>query len=160
MTSETKISVRQTDPQTIAFISGKGPYSQIPEAMGKLFGWIGQKGYIPAGPPSGVYFNSPMEVAEEELLWEIRCPVSAETPSSEPDARGFGVKKQPSAQVATAIHKGPFHEVGRTYGAIMAWMNENGYQIAGPPKEIYLSDPSSTPPEELLTEIWIPVRKG
>ena len=55
MTTPLQVTVRDTGPCTVAFIAMKGPYTQIGEAFGKLYGWIGEKGYIPAGPPSGVY---------------------------------------------------------------------------------------------------------
>jgi len=69
------------------------------------------------------------------------------------------VKRVEGAEVASTMHKGPFHEVGKTYGALGGWIMENGYEIVGPAEEIYLSEPEKTPPEELLTEVRFPVRK-
>ena len=37
------------------------------------------------------------------------------------------------------------------------WISENGYEIAGPPREIYLSDPQAVVPEELLTRVELPI---
>ena len=64
------------------------------------------------------------------------------------------------AEVAATMHKGPFQEVGGTIHALEAWIAENGYQIVGPYEEVYLTEPDKTPPEELLTEVRFPVRKG
>jgi DNA gyrase inhibitor GyrI len=44
---------------TVAFASMKGHYSQIGETFGKIYGWIGEKGFVPSGAPIGVYFNAP-----------------------------------------------------------------------------------------------------
>jgi len=49
--------------------------------------------------------------------------------------------------------------VGETYGALVGWIMENGYQIVGPGEEIYLTDPDKTTPQELLTEVYFPVKK-
>ena len=152
--------MKKTEAQVVAYIGWKGPFSQIPEAMGELMGWIGQKGYRPTGPISGVYFSDPQQVPPEELLWEIRCPVGGGVSPSEPDAQGVGVKRLEPVEVAATVHKGPYHEVGPTYGILMGWIAQNGYQVAGPPEEIYLNDPSATPPEELLTEIRTPVKRA
>ena len=49
-----EVNVKTTDPQTVAFISMRGPYDLIPQAMGTLYGWVPSHGYTPLGMPSGV----------------------------------------------------------------------------------------------------------
>ncbi len=154
-----EVAIKKTEPRTVAFVAMKGPYTKIPEAFPKLFGWIVEKGYIPAGPPMGVYFNAPGEVPDEELLWEIQCPIGGDIAPSGPDERGLGVKQVEGAEVASTMHKGPFDQVGATFGALVGWIMENVYEIAGPAEEVYLSKPEKTPPEELLTELRFPVRR-
>lgn len=154
-----EVTVKKTEPMTVAFLSMKGPYTLISESFGKLYGWIGEKGYVPSGPPLGVYFNSPEQVPAEELLWELQSPIGGDVAPSGHDERGLGVKKVEGAEVASTMHKGLYDEVGSIYGALVGWITENGYEIAGPPMEVYLSDPVETPPEELLTEVRFPVRK-
>ncbi len=154
-----EVTIKKTEPRTVAFVAMKGPYAKIPEAFPRLFGWIAEKGYIPAGPPMGVYFNAPGQVPDEELLWEIQCPIGGEVAPSGPDKQGLGVKRVEGAEVAATMYKGPFDQVGATFGALVSWIMENGYEIAGPAEEIYLSEPEKTPPEELLTEVRFPVRK-
>ena len=154
-----EVTIKKTEPRTVAFVAMKGPYAKIPEAFPRLFGWIAEKGYIPAGPPMGVYFNAPGQVPDEELLWEVQCPIGGEVAPSGPDEQGLGVKRVEGAEVASTMHKGPFDQVGATFGALAGWIMENGYEIAGAGEEIYLSDPEKTPPGELLTELRFPVRK-
>lgn len=158
MASQVVVTIKKTEPMTVAFISVKGPYSLISEAFGKLYGWIGEKGYIPAGPPLGDFFNVPEQVPAEELLWEIRCPTAGDVAPSGPDEKGLGIKRVEGAEVAATMHKGPYDQVGRTIHALEAWIVENGYEIVGPYEEVYLSEPE-TPPDELLTEARFPVRK-
>jgi effector-binding domain-containing protein len=57
------------------------------------------------------------------------------------------------------MHHGPYDGVGQTYEQLGRWIAENGYEIAGPSEEVYLSNPQETPPAELLTEVRFPVRK-
>ena len=154
-----EVTVSKTKPMTVAFVSRKGPYSQLGETFPKLYDWLREKGYEPAGPPSGVYFNSPGQVPPEELLWEIRCPISGDVTPSGPDERGFGVKRVEEVEVACTMHKGPFDQVGPVYGELVGWIMENGYEIAGPSEEVYLTDPDYTPAEELITEVRFPVKK-
>ena len=159
MTSPIQVTVKQTEPVTVAFLPMKGPYTMISGAFGKLYSWIGEKGYVPSGPPSGVYFNAPGQVPDAELLWELRSPIAGDVRPGEPDEQTPGVKRLESVQVAATMHKGPYDEVGKTYEALARWIFENGYEIAGVTEEVYFSDPEKTPPEELLTEVRFPVRK-
>ena len=158
--SNIEVSIKKTEPRTVAFIAMKGPFAQIPATFPKLYDWLREKGYDPVGPPYGVYFNSPEQVPAEQLLWEIHVPISGDVAPCGPDERGLGVKRVEGAEVASTMHKGPFHTVGETYGALVGWIMENGYQIAGPPEEVYLTDPAYTRAEELLTEVRFPVTKG
>ena len=160
MSSHIEVTVKKTEPRTVAFVAMKGPYSRIPEAFPKLFHWIVGKGYIPAGPPSGTYFNAPEQVPAEELLWEIQCPIGGDVAPSGPDDQGLGVKWVEGVEVAATMYKGPYEKVVGTINALEGWIAENGYQIVGPYEEVYISEPDKTPPEELLTEIRFPVRKG
>ncbi len=154
-----EVTVKKTEPMTVAFVSMKGPYSLIGETFGKLYGLIGEKGYVPAGPPVGVYFNAPGQVPDEELLWELRSPIAGDIAPGGPDERGLGIKKVEAAEVAATMHKGPYDQEGATYGALAGWIAENGYEIVGPSEEVYLSDPGKTAPDELLTEVRFPVKK-
>jgi len=159
MADEIEVTVKTTEPTTVAFLTCKGPYTQMGEVVPKIFGWMQQKGLEPVGPLTGVYFNSPLDVSEEELSWEVRIPVARTTPPQETDAMGVGVKQIGPQEIAVAMHKGPYQEVGPTHGAIAAWAAGNHYEIAGPPEELYLNDPSTVPPEELLTQVRYPIKK-
>ena len=159
MSSHIEVTVKKTEPRTVAFVAMKGPYSRIPEAFPKLFHWILGKGYIPAGPPSGTYFNAPEQVPAEELLWEIQCLIGGDVAQSGPDEQGLGVKRVEGAEVAATMYKGPYDQVAATWEALAGWIMENGYEIAGAGEEVYLSDPDKTPPEELITELRCVVRK-
>jgi effector-binding domain-containing protein len=160
MSSHIEVMVKKTEPRTVAFVAEKGSFNKIGDAIGKLYSFIQGKGYTIAGPPIGVFFNAPQEVPEEELLWEIQCSVAGEVALSEPDEQGVGIKRVEPYEVASTMHKGAYDEVGETYGALVPWIMENGYEIAGPSEEVYLSDPQNTPPEEILTEVRFPVRKS
>jgi effector-binding domain-containing protein len=155
-----EVTVKQSEPRTVAFIPMKGPYDQIAATFPRLYGWVAKKGYGFIGPPIGVYYNSPQEVPAEELLWELQCPVGNHIAACKPDVSGVGVKKVAETGVASTIHKGPFDKVGETWGALYAWASQNGYEIAGPGEEIYLSDPATSPPEELMTEVRFPIKSS
>jgi len=138
----TEVALKRVEPSTNAFVSMKGSFDQIPTAFHRLFGWIGERGYVPAGPPVGVYFNDPGQVPVEDLRWEIHCPISGEVVAAGPDERGLGVRRMEGAEYASAIHRGPYDQVGPTWAGVAEWIARNGYEIINAPQEVYLSDPS------------------
>jgi len=149
-----------TETATVAYVTMRGPYAQIPETMGRLYGWIGQHGLTPVGMPEGVYFTDPAEVPEAEALWEVRAPVSGDPAETEPDESGIGVKRIEPVTAASTMYKGPYNDIAPTYEALVGWIAENGYEISGPPSELYYSDAEKVPPSEYLTEVRIPIAGG
>jgi AraC family transcriptional regulator len=108
------------------------------------------------GPMIGIYFNSPADTKPEDLAWEAGFIVTAQATAQPPLAKK--VWEHPT--VAVAMHRGPYADVGRTIAKMMAWLAANGYRPDGPFLERYLDqNPMGVKPEDLRTEIWIPVAK-
>jgi len=55
------------------------------------------------------------------------------------------------------LHIGPYDQEASTLAAMHAFMDEQGLTVVGRHHEIYLTDPATTPPEELKTIIRLPV---
>lgn len=72
----------------------------------------------------------------------------------------FKTKVHQRQKYAKFIHKGTDESSKETYNEIYAfWMVEVNLEFADlPTLEFYLNDETDTPPEELLTEIYIPVQ--
>jgi len=153
-------SVKQTEAMTVAYLTMSGRYQQIPLAFGILYGWVASRGLEPVGMPLAVYLNDPQNAPELEARWEVWAPVTGDLAEEGPDAKGFGIRKLPAMTVASVIHRGPYDTVTPTYHALEAWVAEHGYMVAGPPREAYMNDPATVPPEEYLTEVQFPVQKA
>jgi len=64
-------------------------------------------------------------------------------------------------RVATTIYKGSYDTISAAYNALMRWIEANGYEVIGPGREIYFTDPNSgVPPSEYVTEVQFPVKKA
>ncbi len=59
-------------------------------------------------------------------------------------------------------HNGPYENFSQTYDQIyLHWLPSSGYELRdAPPLEFYLNDPDSTRPENLKTDIYVPVSVG
>lgn len=154
------VQIKHIDPGVVAFVQMQGPYARMGEGFGALYGWIGAHALEPAGMPRGVFFTDPATVPEDQAIWELQVPLAGEHADRPADAQGFGVKHLPARTAASAMHRGPYDSIKPTYDALTTWIAEQGYAIAGPPVEIYYSDPADTPPDEYLTEVRFPVREA
>lgn len=150
-----EIVEKKLEKKQVAYISFKGSYDEVPVLLGEVVGFIMAKGLQMAGPPFGIYFNSPQEVKEEELMYEIAIPFAGE---AEEEGR-VKIKIIPGQVVLSRVYKGPYSECGMALGTLAEYAYKNGYEIVGPPMEVYLSDPNETPEKELLTEVNFPVIK-
>jgi DNA-binding transcriptional MerR regulator len=56
---------------------------------------------------------------------------------------------------AAAEHIGPYDQIPLTAHALLAWCGDRGHLPAGDLREVYLSDPATTPPERLATRLMI-----
>lgn len=149
--------IKQIEAQTVAFLEMRGEYAQTPEGYGQLYGWIAQQGLASEGMPAAVYLTMPPEVPESEARWELLAPVAGAPAEREPDASGIGIRHTGPVTVASVMHVGPYETVAPTYEMLFKWIAQGGYHPAGPPMEVYYSDPATVSPEKYRTEVRVPV---
>jgi effector-binding domain-containing protein len=72
------------------------------------------------------------------------------------------VYELPAATVASAIHAGSYQRLQEAYDALLRWVGDNGYQVAGPIRELYLqnSQPVRQDDESYITEIQVPITRS
>ena len=61
---------------------------------------------------------------------------------------------------AMTLHRGSYSTLSEAYGAVVSWIMENSYEMAGEPFELYLRTQFDTlSPEDWETEVYFPVRR-
>ena len=66
----------------------------------------------------------------------------------------------PQAKVLSIYHKGPYDKIGEAYAFIVKYAEQNGYAIAGIPRECYIDGIWNKDSEEdWLTEIQLPIEQ-
>ncbi|MCR4708535.1 MAG: MerR family transcriptional regulator [Clostridiales bacterium] len=79
---------------------------------------------------------------------------------SYPDTEHVKFRTLPEVAVASCTFKGSYTRITDVYAAVIAWMEANGYEPAGPMFNIYHVSPHETQdPDEFVTEICYPVKK-
>jgi effector-binding domain-containing protein len=78
-----------------------------------------------------------------------------------PETDRIKVKTLPAVEeMACLVHTGPYTALSMAYGAISKYIEDNGYEVSAPPRELYLKGGWITDdPNEFITELQFPVRK-
>jgi effector-binding domain-containing protein len=149
------ILIKKIEPFAIA--STRGIIPSYPEQGGlwnTLESYLAANKTQPAGPCFTIYHADEPEI-DAEVCEPLAAPIQADEP-----VKSYLLPGVEAA--ASTIHHGPFVTIGDAYAALIKWIEENGYQICGPCREIYLrpSNNGSQTDPSTLTEIQFPVRKA
>jgi len=124
--------------------------SVISQAFGEVYGHLGASGVESDGPPFIIYHGSP--AGGEPFDIEVCAPVVR---AIDPPI-GWRVDELPAGTFATLVHVGPYDTIGAAYDTLSEWIGSHELAIAGPPREVYLSEPD-TPPDQIRTIVEFPV---
>lgn len=104
----------------------------------------------------GISHDSPEITAEERLRYEACITIDRDVmPEGE-----VGVQTIEGGKYVVFLHRGTYGKFGETYDAIFSgWLPSSGEKLRDAPCfEIYLNrDPRRTKPENLRTEIFVPI---
>jgi effector-binding domain-containing protein len=109
------------------------------------------------GPPMAIYHDP--EFKERDWDIEVCMPIADELAPTERvkiySVPGFDT-------VACVVYTGPFATIGEAYDALAKWIDEHGYRIAGPGRELNLRVPEPLGNQNdpnTVNEIQFPVEK-
>lgn len=149
--------IRQIDEMKVIYIQAIGDYNNVGPAWGRLCEFAGRKGLF--GPETimlGLSHDDP-EITETDKLRYDACIVVEDNVKPEGEV---GMKSIAGSNYAVFIHKGPYRELMSSYNDIFRnWLPQSNYELGdSAPFEIYLNDPEKVMPEDLRTEICIPLK--
>jgi len=153
-----EVTVVEMPAQLVVGVKRTGHFSDMPKAMGDLFGFAMSQNAQFVGAPFALYHETSKEAiekadAEGASILDIAFPIGA--PIDEDGE--FKVYELPGGKMARVVHKGPYDQCEPAYNAVFAWVVENGKSIVGPVREVYPNDPREVAPEDILTEIYVPI---
>ena len=149
------VILKEVGPQWIASMRERIPaYRLIGSLFGKLHGNLGPLGIQGRGV---ALFHDP-EYREQDVDAEVGLLLGEPAQVPEP----VKCYELPTMTAACIVHHGAFNRVGGAYGALLRWIEANGFRPAGPARELFhhVSVPVNRHDESNLIEIQVPVAKG
>ncbi len=146
------------EPRRVVFMRHVGPYDQVGDTWSRLFGWAFPRGL--AGPqtiPIGVLYDDPDVTPPERLRYDACLPVDR---LLEPEG-AIALQQIAGGDYAVTQHVGPYQQCSQTYARLFGeWLPQSGREVRSAPSlEFYRNSPLNTPPEKLITDIYIPLEK-
>lgn len=151
-----QVKIEHKDPIRVAFMRHVGPYGEVGATWDKLLPWLGKEGLL--GGDSlfiGICHDDPEVTPQDKIRYDACVSVDG---SFVPEG-DFGVQVIPGGDYAVTTHFGPYQKLGDTYTKLLGqWLPRSGRGLRSAPCfEVYLNDPQSTEPEDLITDIYAPL---
>lgn len=150
--------IRTIDPMPVLFVRRTGPYYQAAgEAFGVLCQFAGPRGLL--GPQSrmiGISHDDPHVTEESKFRYDACVTIDREErPDGDVDAKTIA-----GGKYAVFLHAGSYERFQQTYDQIFkAWLPGSGEKLREEPCfELYLNSPDQVKPDDLRTEIWLPLQ--
>lgn len=151
------VTVENTEPMRVAFVRHTGPYHEVGQAWGRLCAWAGPRGLLrPDSKMLGLCHDDPEVTPVDKIRYDA-CVVVG--PNVQPEGN-IGVQQIAGGDYAKTLHRGPYENLSQTYAALCGqWLPTSGRELRSAPSiEHYLNNPQQTLPDELLTEIYMPLQ--
>ncbi len=151
-----KVETKELGPIKVAYIRHTGPYDQCGEAWCKLCTWAGPKGLLQPGCQFiGLSYDDPEVTPPDKIRYDACITIDDDI---EPTG-DIAMQTIEKGVYAMATHFGPYENLSDSYAKLCGkWVPENGHEIASKPSlEIYQNSPEDTAPEDLITDIHVPL---
>src|SRR5262245_5231874 len=150
------IRVESLPEMRVAFARHVGSYDHVGSAWQGLMGWAVRSGLLGATTTMiGIVHDDPEVTPPDKMRYDAAIPVAD---GVKPD-KDIGVQQLDAGRYAIGTHRGPYNRIGKTYARICGeWLPGSGRELlAAPALEFYRNSPMTAAPEDLLTDIHLPI---
>lgn len=154
--SSMKVNIERIEPMRVVFMRHVGPYDQVGNVWQKLYSWAAKRNLLgPNTSAIGVSYDDPDITPPERIRCDACLSVNA---SVEPEGE-VAIQLIGGGEYATTTHVGPYDKLSDTYARLCGqWLPASGREIKSEPAlEFFRNSPADTKPEELITDIYIPL---
>ena len=151
------VTIRTETPIRLAAVPHKGAYFEISRAFQKLSAVMASRDlFRNAGRMIAVFYDDPQSVAEPDLRSHAGFEITGRSDLSAP----LEEVTLPAGRQAVLTYKGPYAGLPAAYDELFGiWLPQSGEEPADTPSfEVYLNSPMDVAPEELITELHLPLK--
>jgi AraC family transcriptional regulator len=155
-TTAREVRIETVPTRRLAFLRHLGPYTEAGPVFDRLMAWAGQRGLFGRDTVVlGICPDDPEVTASDKIRFDC-CVSVGENVRGEGE---IGVQTLEGGECAVLTHYGPYSGLGEAYRWLFGtWLPTSGLEPRNaPPFEVYLNNPCNTPPDQLRTDIYVPL---
>jgi AraC family transcriptional regulator len=152
------VEIVEQAERRVATVTHVGPYNQIGQAFERLGAIARAAGLFDQHDPPemiAIYHDDP-DVTDADAL---RSDAGIVIPNDGAIPDGLGEIRVPAGRYARTTHTGPYELLGDAWSRFLGgWLPSSGHRIGpGGTFEIYRNDPTTTPPDALITDLYVAI---
>lgn len=151
-----RVEIQERGAMRLASVPHHGPPQTVGRAFDKLMAWAGPRGFtLPPQVGVALWLSDMMTTPLEDRRAIAGLTVGPEVQGDDT----VTIYDVPGGRHAVVLYKGPFVQIARGYDVLFSWLPGSGEEPADRPLfEVNLNDPRRTAPDDLLTEICLPLK--
>ncbi len=151
-----EVSIKFLMPMKVASMEKRVPREELGKAVEQISQSLKEKKVKIADAAMGLLHEDPKSIDLQKAQFEVCLPISGKI-------KGEGELKSKELEkgaFACITHSGSIEKLPDTYNTILKWIEENGYKIASPTREVYHKGVGEVGgiPQDVLIEIQFPVK--
>ena len=154
--TESEFGVEITLPEkTVVYLTGSGTwdtaYETLVDAFKTVHEFIDKRGLKPDGEALMIYTGA------DDTGFDFKAAVPIMGPLDNPPKGDISVGPSPTGKAYKFVHRGAYDGMENLYEAITNFFDEKNIQPGDMFIERYVTDPRTTPEDELVIEVIFPV---
>ena len=142
----------------IVFMTGSAnwdsAFDTLVDSFKSIYGVMEKQGITPAGPPLTIYTATD----DTGFQYQAAVPIAAEP--ANPPKGDIAVGKSPAGRMLKFVHRGSYDSMDTTYEAITNYLDTKQLEAEDLFVEEYVTDPLKTPEDQLVINVFVPVKGG
>jgi effector-binding domain-containing protein len=142
--------------KTMVFAKGganwDSAFDTLVEAFKNVYGAVQKQGIKSTGPAMTIY------TATDDTGFEYQAGVPVDAEPKSPLPEGIAVGKSPEGRALKFVHRGSYDAMDSTYEAITNYLDERKLEARDLFVEYYVTDPLTTQEDNLIIEVYVPVK--
>ena len=142
--------------KTVVYLQGTGTwdtaYETVVDAFRTVHEYIDKRGLKPDGDAMMIYTGA------DDTGFDFRAAVPVMGPFDNPPKGDMAVGTSPTGKAYKFVHRGAYDGMENLYEAITNFFDEKNLEPGDLFIERYVTDPRTTPEDELVIEVIFPVR--
>jgi AraC family transcriptional regulator len=152
-----EIKIENVPARRVAFMRHVGPYEEVGRSWQKLAQWAASRGLV--GPDTlavGIPYDDPDVTPPDKLRYDACFTVGG---AFQPEGE-VGEQLVAGGECAVIRHHGPYRTIGETYNRLYGdWLPNSGREPGAAPSFIVgRIMPPDAPPEDLVTDVHLPLK--